>query len=85
MSQPTIILQPEQVKQKIRRLAFQIWEANFDEKRILLAGVKNRGLQLAELLAADLHGILQCPQGFPKSVDVAAAVFRDGALPALDS
>lgn len=57
MSQPTIILQPEQVKQKIRRLAFQIWEANFDEKRILLAGVKNRGLQLAELLAADLHEI----------------------------
>jgi pyrimidine operon attenuation protein/uracil phosphoribosyltransferase len=57
MSVPNIILQPEQVKQKIRRLAFQIWEANFDEQRILLAGVKNRGLQLAELLAADLREI----------------------------
>lgn len=53
----TIILQPAQVKQKIRRLAFQIWESNFDEERILLAGVKNRGLQLAELLAQELRAI----------------------------
>ncbi|MBA4302816.1 MAG: phosphoribosyltransferase [Sphingobacteriaceae bacterium] len=51
------ILGPEQVSQKIRRLAYQIWESNYDEPRILLAGVKNRGLDLAELLAAELRRI----------------------------
>jgi pyrimidine operon attenuation protein/uracil phosphoribosyltransferase len=51
------IMQPGQAKQTIRRIAYQIWESNFEEERILLAGVKNRGLALAELLAAELRSI----------------------------
>ncbi len=49
------LLSDEQCRQKIRRIAYQIWEENFQEKQILLAGVKNRGLQLAELLAEELR------------------------------
>jgi pyrimidine operon attenuation protein / uracil phosphoribosyltransferase len=53
----TIILPSEESKQKIRRIAYQIWESNFEEKELLVAGVKNRGLELAELLAAELRHI----------------------------
>jgi pyrimidine operon attenuation protein/uracil phosphoribosyltransferase len=48
------LLSAEQCRQKIRRIAYQLWEENFQEKEILLAGVKNRGVQLAELLAEEL-------------------------------
>lgn len=53
----TNMLQAEASRRKIRRIAYQIWESNFEEQEILLAGVKNRGLELAELLAAELRSI----------------------------
>lgn len=49
------LLSTEACQQKIRRIAYQIWEENFQEKEILLAGVKNRGVQIAELLADELR------------------------------
>lgn len=51
------LLSGPECRQKIRRIAYQLWEENFDEKEILLAGVKNRGMQLAEILAEELRSL----------------------------
>ena len=50
----TLLLDSDAVARKLTRIALQIREDNFEEKRILLAGVKNRGLELAHRLQAEL-------------------------------
>jgi pyrimidine operon attenuation protein/uracil phosphoribosyltransferase len=50
----TLLLDGDAVARKLTRIALQIREDNFDETRILLAGVKNRGLELAHRLQAEL-------------------------------
>ncbi|OAQ40680.1 phosphoribosyltransferase [Pedobacter psychrophilus] len=42
-----LILDHQQIQQKINRIAHQILEDNFDEKEIILAGVVIRGYKLA--------------------------------------
>ncbi len=54
---PTLILNAEQIRQKIRRIAFQIYETNFEESAILLAGVSGEGYVLAQALAVELQQI----------------------------
>ncbi len=55
--QPTLILTSEQIHQKIRRIAFQIYENNFDETALLIAGISGEGYRLAEALAHELQTI----------------------------
>ena len=55
--QPTLILTSEQIHQKIRRIAFQIYENNFDETALLIAGISGEGYKLAEELAHELQMI----------------------------
>ncbi len=57
LPQPTLILNAEQIRQKIRRIAFQIYETNFEEPALLLAGIAGEGYVLAEALAQDLREI----------------------------
>ena len=54
---PTLILNAEQIRQKIRRIAFQIYETNFEESALLLAGVAGEGYVLAGALAEELRQI----------------------------
>ena len=54
---PTLILNAEQIRQKIRRIAFQIFETNFEESALLLAGIAGEGYVLAEALAHELQQI----------------------------
>lgn len=54
-AQPTLILNPEQIRQKIRRIAFQIYENNFEESCLLLAGIAGEGFVLAQALAQELQ------------------------------
>lgn len=56
-AQPTLILNAEQIRQKIRRIAFQIYEINFEETALLLAGIAGEGYVLAEALAGQLRQI----------------------------
>lgn len=56
-SQPTQILTAEQLQQKIRRIAFQIYENNFKESALVLAGVSGEGYVFAQLLAEALKQI----------------------------
>lgn len=48
------ILNQQQIKQKIKRLAIQILENNFGEEEIILAGINNNGLGFAKLLRKEI-------------------------------
>ena len=52
-----IILSHQQIQHKIRRIAFQIYEANVDEKEILIAGIDGDGLQFAKKIQTFLQVI----------------------------
>lgn len=52
-----LILSSEQVRQKIKRMAFQIFENNHEEKELIIAGIWLQGYKLAELLMNELQKI----------------------------
>jgi pyrimidine operon attenuation protein/uracil phosphoribosyltransferase len=53
----SIILNQVQISQKIRRIAYQIYEANSSEKEIILAGIVGNGFIFAEKLMEILKEI----------------------------
>ena len=57
MKEGTQILNKEQAAQKIDRMAYEIWENNSREKEIVIAGIANRGYQLADILAKKVEEI----------------------------
>lgn len=52
-----LVLNAEKVNQKIKRIAYEIFENNFKEKAIILAGIDGQGYFLAKLLASELESI----------------------------
>lgn len=48
------ILNEKQIQQKIRRLAVEILERNFEENEIYLIGINQRGLAMAQMLLNEL-------------------------------
>ena len=52
-----IILNNEQIKHKIKRIAYQIYETNIGEQEIVLAGIANNGFNLAKRLKKELEQI----------------------------
>ena len=48
------ILDDQQIRQKIKRIAIEILEHNFDEQEVILAGLNNNGLGFAQLLLSEL-------------------------------
>lgn len=60
--QETRVLGHEQILQRIRRIAWQLYEEFQDEQQLLLAGIAPRGHTLAGLLATELKQIspLRC-------------------------
>ncbi len=57
VAEKTLILGGAQVKQKIRRMAFEMYEHNFNEKNIVIAGIDGQGYILAKLLAKEVESI----------------------------
>lgn len=53
----SIILNDQQITDKIRRIAYQIYETNTREKEIILAGIHQNGYVLAERIAGVLKSI----------------------------
>ncbi|NJN43211.1 MAG: phosphoribosyltransferase [Flammeovirgaceae bacterium] len=51
------ILDANQIAQKVRRIAFEIFENNFKEKTIILAGIDGQGYEFAKLLGAQMSEI----------------------------
>lgn len=54
-----LILDSAQVKQKIRRMAFEIYENNFKEKNLVIAGIDGQGYVLAKLLAKEVEAVAE--------------------------
>ncbi len=52
-----LVLTDAQIRQKIRRVAYQIFENNFHEIEIVLAGIDGQGYGLAELIGKELGTI----------------------------
>ncbi len=48
------ILYQKQISQKIKRLAIEILEHNYDESEIIVAGINNNGLNFAQLIVNEL-------------------------------
>ena len=53
------ILSHHQIQHTVRRIAYQIYEANVDEKEIIIAGIEGGGLQFAEKLQSVLNKITE--------------------------
>ncbi len=51
----TLILNSKQIEQKINRIAYEIYENNYDEKEIIVAGISENGY----LLAKHISNVLQ--------------------------
>lgn len=54
---PTPILTHQQIQYKIRRMAYQIYEANVNEKIIILAGIDGGGMELTHRIQQILQDI----------------------------
>jgi pyrimidine operon attenuation protein / uracil phosphoribosyltransferase len=54
-----LILDKKQTLQRIKRIAFEIYEQNFKAKEIILAGIYDKGYIFAGLLQKELNGICQ--------------------------
>lgn len=53
----TLVLNKAQLAQKIDRLAWQIYEQNYKEKEIIIAGIANNGVLIAKRIAEKLAEI----------------------------
>ena len=53
----SLVLTKSEVEQKIRRIAFEIYEDNFKEKNIVLAGIDGQGYTFAQLISKELESI----------------------------
>lgn len=56
-SQSDLILNRPQIIQKLTRIAFEIYENNFKEKELVIAGIYQGGYKLAEILTGELRKI----------------------------
>ena len=57
MPNTTQILDHQKIEQKINRIAYQIFEDNYQEKKLIIAGIASNGFILAQLLAKQLKKI----------------------------
>jgi len=51
------ILNEKQILQKIKRLAFEVLENNYNEEQLYILGVNNNGAKVADLLVKELKAI----------------------------
>lgn len=56
-TQTTEVLNHQQITDKIKRMAWQLYEAHHQEENLVLAGIAKRGFALAELIYAELNAI----------------------------
>ncbi len=53
----TLVLNSKQIQQKINRIAYEIYENNYDEKEIIIAGIADNGYILAKRIVDVLQNI----------------------------
>jgi len=52
-----LILDETQIRQKVKRMAFEIFENNIAEKELIIAGIPTEGFKLAEMIKQELSKI----------------------------
>lgn len=52
-----LILDQAQIEQKVKRMAYEMYEYNFKEQDLVLAGIHQNGAILADMLATELRQI----------------------------
>lgn len=57
MKDSVLILDESQIMQKIKRIAYEIYENNYYEEEIIIAGIIGAGYSLAQLLVKELNQI----------------------------
>lgn len=57
VSDKTLILHHDKVNQKVNRIAYQIYEDNYEEKELIIAGIAPKGYQFATLLSEKIKEI----------------------------
>lgn len=57
MAKKTLILNNSSITQKINRIAYQIYEDNYEEKEIIVAGISSNGYLLSERIVEQLKKI----------------------------
>lgn len=53
----TLVLNSKQIEQKINRIAYEVYENNYTEKEIIVAGIAPGGFQLAQRICKTLESI----------------------------
>lgn len=53
----SLILNKIQIAHKIKRMAYQVFESNVDEKEVVIAGIKENGYILAQKIKAEVECI----------------------------
>lgn len=57
MQEQTVILTKKQIAHKIKRIAYQVYETNVDEKEVIIAGIKSNGYTFAKKLKTAVENI----------------------------
>lgn len=80
-TEKSLILDAPQVRQKIRRMAYEIYEHNFKEKNIVIAGIEGQGYVLAKLLVKQVESISPLEARLVKiTIDKAAPLQNEIAI-----
>lgn len=56
-SERTLILDEVQIQQKVNRIAYQIYEDHYDEKKLVIAGIAHQGYAFAKMISKKLQEI----------------------------
>src|SRR5258707_14806306 len=59
MATDNLILTADVARKKLQRMAFEIIEKNIGEKEIILAGIKDNGLIIANIIKAFLQDVFE--------------------------
>jgi pyrimidine operon attenuation protein/uracil phosphoribosyltransferase len=82
----TLVLNTVQIQQKIRRMAFEVYENNAKEKLLILAGIEGQGHVFAKILAKEIKAIAGIEVHVVKvSVDKLAETQSEVAIDATSS
>ena len=57
-STTTVILNQQEIANKIRRIAYQIYETNTEEQQVIIAGIKKNGLESSADLKEENFAIM---------------------------
>ncbi|RFN60218.1 phosphoribosyltransferase family protein [Marixanthomonas ophiurae] len=57
MEEQTVILTKKQIDHKIKRIAYQVYETNVNEKEVVIAGIQSNGYTLAKKLKTAVEKI----------------------------